>query len=173
MGNDNFTASPSGTFQTANGPINIAANKQEQFEAVCRVVGRTDLANDERFSERQARLAHRDALRSELEKALASKDANEWCALLNDAGIPAGPVLTVPEALAQPQVAHRRLLAEFENVPNVGDTMRSARTGINIDGEPLTVNEPPANLGQHTESVLKDLGFDAQELQDLRERDVI
>ncbi len=173
MGNDNFTASPSGTFSTASGPINIAANKQEQFEAVCRVVGRAELANDERFAERQARLAHRDALRSELEKALASKAANEWCALLNDAGVPAGPVLTVPEALAQPQIAHRRLIAEFENVSNVDGTMRTARTGINIDGEPLVVREPPATLGQQTESVLKELGFDAEELQDLRKRDVI
>ena len=173
MGNDNITASPSGTFRTASGPINIAANKQEQFEAVCRVVGRADLANDERFAERQARLAHRDALRSELEKALASKGADEWCALLNDAGVPAGPVLTVPEALAQPQIAHRRLIAEFEDVPNVGGPMRTARTGINIDGEPLVVREPPATLGQHTESVLKELGFDTEEFQDLRKRDVI
>jgi len=79
----------------------------------------------------------------------------------------------VPEALAQPQIAHRRLIAEFENVSNVDGTMRTARTGINIDGEPLVVREPPATLGQQTEAVLKELGFDAEELQDLRKRDVI
>lgn len=173
MGNDNFTASPSGTFETASGPINIAANKQEQFEAVCRVVGRAELANDERFSERQARLVHRDALRSALEEALAGKGADEWCALFNDAGVPAGPVLTVPEALAQPQVAHRRLIAEFDDVPNVGGTMRTARTGINIDGAPLAVREAPATLGQHTEPILNELGFDAQDIHALRNEGII
>jgi formyl-CoA transferase len=99
MGNENMTASPSGTFRTGDGPLNIAANKQEQFEAVCRVVGRPELATDPRFAERQSRLANRAALTAELEAELAKKSATDWWQLLNEAGVPAGPVLKVPDTL--------------------------------------------------------------------------
>ena len=98
MGNENFTASPSGTFRTAAGLLNIAANKQEQFEAVCRVIGRPDLVTDPRFAERQGRLDHRAALKAELEAALAARPAPDWERDLNAAGVPAGRVLSVPEA---------------------------------------------------------------------------
>ena len=77
-GNDNFTASPSGTFQTGDGLLNIAANKQEQFESLCQVVERIDIATDRRFADRQARLDNRKHLTAILEEALASKSAAEW-----------------------------------------------------------------------------------------------
>ena len=99
MGNDNFTASPSGTFQTQDGLINMAANKQEQFELVCQVIDRADLISDQRFSTRQARLENRKALTELIEAEFAHKSAVEWDQLLNQAGVPAGRVLTVPEAL--------------------------------------------------------------------------
>ena len=81
MGNENMTASPSGTFRTADGLLNIAANKQEQFEAVCRVVGREELIADSRFAERQARLQHRFELKALLEAALAAKSTRLVAAL--------------------------------------------------------------------------------------------
>src|SRR3546814_1972967 len=92
MGNDNFTASPSGTFRTADGLLNIAANKQEQFEALCRVVGKPELIDDSRYSRRQARLQNREALKGELEQALAARPAAQWWPLLTEQGIPSGPV---------------------------------------------------------------------------------
>ena len=76
MGNENITASPSGTFKTGDGLLNISANKQEQFEALCHTLGRPDLCEDLRFHERHARLTNRWALRDELEKALAEKSAD-------------------------------------------------------------------------------------------------
>ena len=91
MGNDNVTASPSGSFRTGFGLLNIAANKQEQFEAVCVVVGRPGLATDPRFAGRQGRLTHRAELKAELEAALAARGAEEWWRLFNAAGVPAGP----------------------------------------------------------------------------------
>ncbi|MEP1030089.1 MAG: CoA transferase, partial [Alphaproteobacteria bacterium] len=130
MGNDNFTASPSGTFRTGDGPINIAANKQEQFEAVCDVVGRPDLKTDPRFAERQARLDNRQELTALLEDTMATNTANHWRAALNAAGVPAGEVLTVPQILAHPQIADRGLIATFENVPGVGRDVRVARAGV-------------------------------------------
>jgi len=116
-GNDNFTASPSGAFQTGDGLINIAANKQEQFEAVCRIVGRPELLTDPRFSARRARIDNREALTEILEEAMICKGASVWIKELNQAGVPAWIVLSVPDALAQPQIADREMIGAFENVP--------------------------------------------------------
>jgi len=98
-GNDNITASPSGTFKTADGVMNIAANKQEQFEALCEVIGNESLAKDVRFADRSDRLVNRTALTVELEKAFANASAADWVEKLTAHGVPAGPVWTLPEAL--------------------------------------------------------------------------
>ena len=119
MGNDNFTAAPSGAFKTGSGLLNIAANKQEQFEALAKVIGREDLITDSRFADREDRKRHRAALTQEVEAALRSKPAAEWETILIGVGIPAGRVVTVPEALENPQVKHRDLLQDFDDVPGV------------------------------------------------------
>ena len=173
MGNNNFTASPSGTFKTGDGPINIAANKQEQFEAVCRVVGRPDLAGDPRFKERQARLDNRAALTGELEEALRKRSATEWQSKLNEAGVPSGLVLSVPDALAHPQIAERGLIGTFKNVPGVGRNVRVARPGIKLDGGPTTTKTPPPQLGEHTAQILAELGYSDEEVEDLRNSEAV
>ena len=101
MGNSNFTAAPSGTFKTRDGLLNIAANKQEQFEALAEAIGRPELPRDPRFAEREARKDHRAALTVEIEKALMARPADEWEAILNKAGIPAGRVVTCPRAASR------------------------------------------------------------------------
>src|SRR6185503_6493181 len=93
MGNENMTASPSGAFKTADGLINIAANQQQQFEKLCELIGREELAADRRFVNREDRKTLRHELKAEIEIALAAKPAKEWAALLNQNGMPAGEVL--------------------------------------------------------------------------------
>ncbi|HTK01391.1 MAG TPA: CoA transferase [Bordetella sp.] len=173
MGNENITASPSGTFRTADGLLNIAANKQEQFEALCRVVGREDLIAHPDYAERHARLRNRFALKAELESALDARGAQEWWPLLTQAGVPSGPVYTVEQALAHPQISERGMIASFPDVPGVGREVRVVRTGIKLDGVAPAVDTPPPVLGQHSDELLAQLGYGADEIKRLREQGAI
>ncbi|WP_427913774.1 CaiB/BaiF CoA transferase family protein [Ramlibacter sp. MMS24-I3-19] len=173
MGNDNVTASPSGTFRTRDGLINIAANKQEQFEAVCRVVGRPDWTTHPKFADRHGRLQHRTELKAMLEEALAARSTQEWWQALNEAGVPAGPVYSVAQALQHPQVADRGMLATYPDVPGVGRDVRIVRTGFKLNGQAPEVASPPPRLGEHTDALLEELGYDRAAIAALKQEKAV
>lgn len=173
FGNENVTAAPSGTFCTGAGLLNIAANKQEQFASLCRVLERPELLDDPRFTEREARLAHRFELKALVEDALQSGSASEWAEKLNAAGVPAGGVLTIPDILDHPQVRDRELVARFADVPGIDKDVRLVRCGFKIDGQAPRVDAPPSSLGANTDEVLAELGLSAEEIAQLREQGVV
>jgi len=168
LGNDNVTASPSGTFRTGDGLLNIAANKQEQFEAVCEVLGHPEWKHDGRFADRQARLQHRQALKAQMEAVLAEGSADDWWRRLVQAGVPAGPVYTVAQALVHPQVAGRGMIGSFPDAPGVGRDIRVVRTGFKLNGEAPSVATPPPMLGQHGDEILEELGYSAAVIDALK-----
>ena len=149
MGDQNATAAPSGTFHAADGPLNIAANRQAQFETLCRLIDREDLLGDPRFATRDLRKVHRDELNREIDGELARRDAGEWETTLSAAGVPAARILTVADAVESEQLGHRQF---FHDVPFPGDPDRVVRTsgnGVLLDGRPLRPQGRPPVLGEH------------------------
>lgn len=163
MGNENFTASPSGTFQTGKGLLNIAANKQEQFEVLCDLLGAPHLKTDARFAQREARKVNRAALRSELEQYLQAAQAEVWEEKLNAAGVPAGRVLSVAEALNQPQVKERGLVTEVPLSAAGRESVHLTASAYRVNGQRYQPTSPPPRLGEHTTAVLTELGISVPE----------
>ena len=104
---------------------------------------------------------------------MAGNTTQHWWEALNAAGVPAGPVYSVPEALAHPQIAERGMLATYPDVPGVGRDVRIVRTGIKLDGQAPSVSNPPPQLGEHTDRLLAELGYGDQDIQALRQEGAV
>ena len=171
MGNDNFTAAPSGVFRTRDGFINIAANKQEQWEAVADVLGLPELKDDARFRERDTRKKNRRALTPLLEEKLLSKETAEWVDALNARDVPAGAILTLSRAVRQAQVEHRGTFGTTR-VDGIGE-LRLFNLTAKFSKTPGTVTGPPPRLGEHTRAVLTGIGYSDAEVENLTQAGVV
>jgi len=171
LGNDNFTAAPSGTFATRDGYVNIAANKQEQWEAVADELGVPELKTDPRFQKRDTRKQNRRALTPLLEAKLKEHPTGHWVERLNAKGVPTGAILSLQEALDQPQVRHRGTLATVR-AEGIGDLRVFSLTAL-FEKTPGKVEAPPPTLGQHTEEVLGRIGYAPERVAELRKKGVV
>lgn len=171
LGNDNMTAAPSGTFRTQDGYINIAANKQEQWEDLTDLLGLPELKTDPRFREREARKANRKPLTTLLEARLVEKPTDHWVDVLNARGIPAGAIVSLEEALNSEQARHRRVLEEVTE-PGIG-TLRLFNLTAKFSRTPGAIDCPPPRLSQHTDEILAGLGYSLEEIEALRENHVV
>jgi CoA:oxalate CoA-transferase len=171
MGNDNFTAAPSGSFATQDGHINIAANKQEQWEALTEVVGVEHLKTDPRFQERDERKKNRKALTPILEEKLREKPTTHWVEALNARDVPSGEILPLGQALAQPQVEHRKVLHSVE-VDGIGEVKLFGLTPL-LSKTPGAITAAPPRLGAHTEEVLTGIGYAKADVAALKEKGIV
>jgi len=171
MGNDNFTAAPSGVFCTKDGHINIAANKQEQWESVCDALGLPELKTDTRFQKRDVRKQNRKELTPLLEAKLAERGTQEWVELLNASGVPSGAILDLGEALQQPQIKHRETLKDVP-VEGIGTVPLFTLTA-KFEQTPGDITSAPPRLSAHTAEVLSGIGITQDELADLKTKHVI
>jgi crotonobetainyl-CoA:carnitine CoA-transferase CaiB-like acyl-CoA transferase len=173
QGNENPTSAPSGAFQCADGLINIAANKDEQWVALAQHLGREDLLQNKTFATREDRKANRLRLRAELETVLTTRKARDWAEELNAIGVPAGAVMSVPEALNHPQVSERSFINRFETVPGVERPVDIVSVGALFNGQRPTVKTPPPELGQDSATILESLGYSTDAVETLRKEGVI
>jgi len=173
QGNENATSAPSGLFEASDAPLNIAANKDEQWQTLARLIGREDLIGHPDYTSREKRKQNRQTLRLEINQALASRTAQAWADILNAAGVPAGPVLSVPQVLNSEQLQARSLLSHYEDVPGVGRSIDLVSSGVKFNGQSTGVPAPPPTLGQHTCAILEALGLSGEQIDELREAGVI
>lgn len=169
-GNENPTSAPSGTFQTADSLLNIAANKDEQWVLLAKHLGLEHLCKQSAYRTREDRKVNRLALKAVLESVLTTRSAKTWAEELNAIGVPAGEVLSVPDILQHPQLSDRGFLSNFSAVPGIDRDIQIASTGLKINGVAPHVTSPPPRLGEHNELIFGELGLSHDELQAL-ERD--
>ena len=173
QGNENFTSAPSGSFQAKDGILNIAANKDEQWELLARHLGREDLIDNPDFSNREKRKKNRFRLKAELETVLTTRPAEKWIEELNQKSVPAGPVLTIPEILNHPQITKRGLLENLENIPGLEKNIDVLKTAALFDGKHLTVAGNPPLLGEDNNKIYNSLGLNDAAINKLKEEGVI
>ena len=170
MGNENFTAAPSGAFRTKEGLLNIAANEDAQYEKLCDVIGRPELKTDVRFAERETRRRNRLAINKEIAPELIKRSAAEWEQSLIEAGVPAGRVLSVPEILGHAHLSGRHFISEFEGA--VGK-QKVTRGGFLFSDDQASPQGPAPVLSEHTDAWLGKLGYNAEKIKTLRKKRVI
>ncbi len=171
IGNDNFTAAPSGMFVTRDGYINIAANQQQQWEDLCDVLGVAELKADPRFQERDTRKKNRHALTPILEEKLKTASTTHWVDALNAKGIPSGDILTLEQALTQPQIAHRQSIQAVKE-EKIGE-IRIFSLTAKFEKTPGGIETPPPRLSAHTNDILKGLGYSDADIAAMKESGAI
>lgn len=166
QGNTHPNIVPYQPFEAADKPLIIAVGNDRQFAKVAELCGHPEWASDERFSTNAARVHNRAEMVRLIADCIRQKPAADWFAKLDAAGIPAGPINTISEALADVQAQHRQMVRTIAGVPLMGSPVR-------LDGERADSGLPPPALGQHTNEVLAGLSLDSRELERLRSAGVI
>lgn len=170
-GNAHPNIVPYQTFEVADGHIIIGVGSNDQFAKFTRLIGSPELASDRRFNTNRGRVEHREALIPLLEGPLRGKTKAEWLGLLDVQKIPAGPINNLEEVYNDPQLIHRGMVKTLDH-PLAGEVPQMV-TPIKYSKTPLEYKNPPPLLGQHTDEVLKGLGFDAAAIADLKSKGIV
>src|SRR5438128_1221381 len=170
-GNNHPTGIPTGVFETKDGHINIAASGNEIYQRFCNAIARPDLITDARFATSRARSQNRAEIMEVIMPVTRQKASAEWIKLLNDAGVPCGPIYKINESFADPQVQHLEM-AQPVHSPTLGD--------LTILGHPVSHGEKrlplrsaAPELGEANEEVLTSLGYAKEQIADLTKRGVV
>ena len=165
-GNDHPTGIPTGVFKTKNGHINIAATGDAIYKRFCAAMGREDWPTDPRYDTPGNRSRNRAAMNAEIEAITRTRTSTEWIAAFNEAGVPAGYIYAIDEVFEDPQVKHLGMAAPAKH-PKLGDIELVAQP-IKLSDAPFEVRSATPELGEHTDEVLAEAGYDAEEVAALR-----
>jgi crotonobetainyl-CoA:carnitine CoA-transferase CaiB-like acyl-CoA transferase len=171
QGNRHATIAPYETFTTKDGDIVVAVGNDPTWQKFCPAIGLPELASDPRFTTNRDRMEHYDAMRLPIDAVFRTKTNAEWIAILNDAGVANGEVRNIGQMLNDPQLAARDMIETLMH-PTVGAT-RVIGAPIKLSENAATVRTPPPVLGQHTDAVLAEIGYDASAIAALREKRVV
>ena len=170
-GNKHPTIAPYETFKTADGWLNVACGNEGHWQRFCRALGLDDLLEDPRFASNRDRIANRPALNARLDPHIATLKTAAAVAALEAAEVPAGPVFTLDQVFADPQAEHLGLRQTLDH-PTAGEV---SVTGFpwRLTDSPAEMRLPPPCLGQHTDEVLQELGYNAETIARLRASGVV
>ena len=167
VGNENVTSAPSGAFETQDGLINIAANQDRQWDQLLMVLNAPTLKNNPLYQSRELRKTNRHQLKLDIEAILVTQPTAIWLDRLNSANIPAGPVLTVREALDLNQVNEREFTHTIDQT-RPAQQIDVVTNGFLLNQERLKPASRVETLGESTASILEELGYDANRIQELK-----
>lgn len=172
MGTRDPVLAPYQTFPTADGHLTVACGNQRLWEQLCTALDREELLADERFETNSARVEHADALEAELAAEFETRPTEEWVDLLaGDHGLPVGPVYSVGEALSNEQTEARNTVRSLEH-PATGE-IPVIEHPLNYETASAGFDSPPPLLGEHTDTVLRDLGYDDERIRELKADGVV
>ncbi|RPH45930.1 MAG: CoA transferase [Burkholderiales bacterium] len=165
LGSGHVLAAPYQAFRTRDRWIVIGGANQANWERICDVLGRPDWKGDVRFVDNSARMANLPALVDAMEAVLGGRDAADWLAAFEAAGVPAGPVNSIGDALSHPQTLARGMVVELEHP--VAGTTRALGTPITLSATPARIDRHAPSLGEHTREVLREHGWTDAEIDAL------
>ena len=167
VGSGHLLSTPYQAFPTRDGHIMIGAANQANWERLCRAIGRDELLDDRRYADNAARRHNQADLVATLEETFARHDSEHWLRVLDDAGVPNGPINDMRDVYDDPQVAARGMMEEMEH-PVAGVT-KHIGIPLKLSATPGSIRKPSPTLGQHTDEVLAEHGFGSDEVDDLRD----
>jgi formyl-CoA transferase len=166
-GNNHPTSIPTGVFKTSDGHINIASTGQVMWERTCKAIEAPELIDHPDYKTGALRSKNRDALNEIINRQTAKKSSAEWIDLFNEVGVPCGPIYSIDQMFADPQVVHLDMDKTVQKKD--GSTLHVVGQPVSLSRTPFSVVVPPPQQGQDTDEVLKDFGFSADEIAALRE----
>lgn len=170
-GNAHPNIQPQKVYSCRDGDIILVVGNDGQFLRLCEVIGMPELAFDDRFRINSARVRNQATLQPLLERAFSSRKRHEWLNLLAEAGVPAGPINSVPEALNEPQVRHRGMVREYPH-PEAG-CVELVMSPFRFGGQPVNSDRIPPAMGQQTSEVLGEIGFQPETVAELRRQGIV
>src|SRR5262249_42343225 len=171
LGSAHRLTAPYQAIRASDGYVNVGANNDKLFAALCRAIDRPDLAEDPCFARASARMANRPALIDAIEKTTTGDTRAHWLARLDRAGVPSGPINDYAEALADPHALARHMVVDLAH-PGAGP-IKALGIPVKLSDTPGAVDRPAPLLGQHTAEILTELGYTEAARRALAERGVV